>query len=156
DLHVIAVAQLSLIAAAAEEPAEQRRVKLLYAVLAAGGGDLGLALLRQLDGGEVEAHLLVRLERVVGLAAAGDAGIDAVFGELPLDALVEIVARRRVDEPALVPLLEPARELLDGDLGLADTNIDAGGMCNRRRWLVAPVPPRIGLVDGQQELAYDL
>src|SRR5262249_58700216 len=91
DLHVVAVAQLTLIAAASKEPAAH------LLMLAAGLADVGETFLRQLDGSEVETHLFVRLEqvalRVRRFTAAKDTGIDAVSGELPQNIFAEPVPR---------------------------------------------------------------
>src|SRR5262249_7650937 len=146
DLHVVAVAELAVVAAVFEEGAA------LLLVPAAGWSDLGEAALSQPDCWKVDAHCLSRPLRVVGFAAAIDAGMDAVIGELPLDALVEVMPRRGVDErPGWFgfSILEPVCQLFDSDLGLADADIDAYRVRDRRQRLVAVVLPGVGVIDGE-------
>src|SRR5262249_55725478 len=138
DLHALAVAQLALVTALFEEAAT------LLLVLAAGRSDLGVAALRQPYRWQVDAHCLSWPLWVVGFAAAIDAGIDAVRGELQFDAFVEVMPRRRVDERSIRfgrPVLEPARQLFDSDFGLAGADINADCVCDRRRRGIAVVLP---------------
>src|SRR5262249_44812754 len=82
------------------------------------------------------AHCLSWPLWIVGFAAAIDAGIDAVLGELLFDAFVEVMPRRCVDERPIrfsCPVLEPSRQLLNGDLGFTNPNVDAGCVCDRQR-----------------------
>src|SRR5262249_45659774 len=58
--------------------------------------------------------------------------------------------------PVRLGVFEPDRQLLDGDSGFADTDIDAGGVCDRRRRLVAYALPGNRVIDGSQEVAHHL
>src|SRR6516162_10729386 len=103
-LHVVAVAQLALIAAAVEE-----RAALLLAPTTRGG-DIGVALLREPHRRQVQAHRLPRMKRIVSPTAAKDARVDAVRNELLLNGLIQVMPRRGVDGWLARPVLEPGRQ----------------------------------------------